>query len=311
MSAARAITIGAFDGVHRGHAALIEAARSAAGDDGQVVAVTFEPHPLRVLRGDQAPPQLSNLEQRTEWLQAAGADEVVTVQPTRDFLGQSPRSFLEWVVEQHKPSFIVEGPDFRFGYRRAGSNQTLREHEGTYGYRTIEVADVEGTLVDQATVRITSSLIRWLVRQGRVRDAGRLLGRAYELRGKVVPGDGRGRAQLGVSTANLDHGGLLLPADGIYAGVAKMAGGREYAAAVSIGTKPTFGEHPRVCEAHLIGYEPAADEYGWTMKLLITDWLRDQITYDAPGPLINQIHRDIERVKRESAHESVLLQHHD
>lgn len=298
MSVARAITIGVFDGVHLGHAELVRQARAAVGD-GRVTALCFEPHPLRVLRPGLAPRQLSSFEQRRLWLTEAGADEVVALAPTRELLGLSPESFLEGLMAEHAPDVIVEGPDFRFGRNRAGSVQTLAALE-TLGYRSVIVDDVLATISDQSSVRVTSSLIRWLVRHGRVRDSALLLGRPYELIGTVVAGDGRGADELGVATANLDCGSYLLPADGIYSGAAVRDDGHAYPAAVSIGTKPTFGENPRVCEAHLIGYEGDFDDYGWTIRLEIHDWLRDQISYSRVSLLIEQIHRDIERVRQAS-----------
>lgn len=299
MSGARAIAIGAFDGVHLGHAGLIRAARSAVGGSGRVTALAFEPHPLRVLRPRQAPAQLSSFRQRRDWLLEAGADEVTALEPTAELLGRSPQSFLEWVTARHAPEVIVEGSDFRFGCDRSGSVATLKRHERLLGYRAVVIDDVEAVLCDQSVVRVTSSLIRWLVRRGRVRDAAILLGRTHELAGEVVPGDGRGSNAIGVPTANLDHGVYLLPADGIYAGVATGPDGGTYPAAISVGTKPTFGEHPRVCEAHLVDYEGPTGLYGWTMTLQFHDWLRDQITYDTVERLIEQIHRDIARVKEQ------------
>jgi riboflavin kinase/FMN adenylyltransferase len=301
MSAPTAISIGAFDGVHLGHASLVRTARSAVGDEGRVVVLAFEPHPLRTIRPGHAPAQLSNFSQRRRWLRDAGADEVVALEPTIDLLSRSPREFLDRVCREHSPEVIVEGPDFRFGRGRSGSVETLRQHERTYGYRTIVIDDVTTALSDHTLVRVASSLARWLVRHGRVRDALALLGRPYELECKVVPGDGRGAAALGVATANLDHGAYLLPADGIYLGAGTDPDGATFPAAVSVGTKPTFGEHPRVCEAHLLGFDGRAGEYGWTITLEIHDWLRDQIAYASAELLIEQIHRDIARVKRASS----------
>ena len=300
MSGGRAITIGAFDGVHLGHAELVRQARAAVaagvGEAGRVTVLSFDPHPLRVLQPDAAPPQLSTFRQRSHWLKQVGADEVIALEPTQELLGRSPESFLQWLVDEYAPQFIVEGGDFRFGHRRAGSVETLREHEAAMGYRTIVVDEVHGTLTDKTTARITSSLVRWLVRHGRVRDAALMLGHPYVVCGPVNSGDGRGGAELGIPTANLGVCPVLLPADGIYAGRALAHDGRRYPAAVSIGTKPTFGENPRVCEAHLIGYDPPTDEYGWTMRLELHDWLRDQIAFDSVERLVEQIRRDVERV---------------
>jgi riboflavin kinase/FMN adenylyltransferase len=300
MSGPRAITIGAFDGVHLGHQALVRAARSEVGEAGRVVALAFEPHPLRVIRPRDIPAQLSSFTQRRRWLEAAGADEVVALEPTRELLNRSPRDFLDWLHREHAPDVIVEGPDFRFGRDRAGDVGTLRELERDFGYRTVVVENVMAALSDLSVVRAASSMIRWLVRHGRVRDAGHLLGRSYRLECEVVSGDGRGASELGVATANLDHGTYLLPADGIYAGVATDPDGASFAAAISVGTKPTYGENPRVCEAHLVDFSGRDGEYGWTIRLEFNDWLRDQIAFASTGLLIEQIHRDIARVKLEA-----------
>jgi riboflavin kinase/FMN adenylyltransferase len=300
MGTARAITIGAFDGVHLGHASLLAAARRVVGADGEVVAMTFDPHPQSVLRPGAEPARLSTARQRTAWLEHAGADRVLIVEPTTELLAQSPEAFLQRLHDEHRPTHIVEGCDFRFGHRRGGDVATLRANEQRLGYTTVIVDDVQAALTDGSLVRVKSSLVRWLVGHGRVRDAARLLGRPYQLDGTVVGGDSRGGSELGVATANLDADEQLLPADGIYVGAAKAPDGVDYPAAISIGNKPTFGppfgENPRVCEAHLIGYRPTTDEYGWTLRLTIDDWLRDQIAFETVEQLVAQIHRDIAQV---------------
>lgn len=315
MSSSTAVTIGTFDGVHLGHAALVRAARDAVGDGGRVVALCFDPHPLSLLRSAAEPARLSTFRQRSHWLRDAGADDVIALEPTDQLLGQSPRSFLEWVVGEYGCTEIVEGPDFRFGRDRTGSFDTLQELAATLGYRAIEVGDVSGTLTDGTVVRVSSSIVRWLVNAGRVRDAARLLGHPHVVCGPVVRGDGRGGADLGIPTANLDPC-QALPADGIYIGRALGPDGRRYPAAVSVGTKPTFGENPRVCEAHLIGHDPQTDEYGWTLRLEFHDWLRDQIAFDGIEHLVEQMHRDVARVReafgaldRDDNHEHTNLRH--
>lgn len=292
MAQPTAITIGNFDGVHLGHAKLVQTSRALVGKTGRVVALVFDPHPMTILRPDAVPTRLSTMAQRTTWLRTMGVDEVVTLTPTCDFLGQSPREFIEKITANFSPGFIVEGPDFHFGKGRAGSVDTLHELEQSFGYQTHIVYPVEAALCDQSTVTVSSSVIRWLIQHGRVRDAGLLLGRPYELVSTVVSGDKRGRT-IGVPTINLANTGCLLPADGIYAGRANRAEGETYPAAISIGTKPTFGEHPRTCEAHLIGYHGPLDDYGWNVRLQFTDWLRDQLTYTSVEPLIDQLKRDI------------------
>ncbi len=293
----RAVIIGALDGVHLGHAGLVKAARAAVGAGGTVTAITFDPHPLSVLRPEAAPPRISTFGQRRHWLRAAGADEVEALEPTPALLAQEPRQFVEWLVASYAPQVIVEGHDFRFGRGRAGSVETLRQLEADFKYRTVVVDDVYAPLVDQTMVRVTSTLVRWMLERGRVRDAALLLGHPYVLCGEVIRGDGRGGAELGVPTANLAPGDQLFPADGIYAGRATGPGGERYPAAVSIGTKPTFGHHPRVCEAHLIGFAPRADEYGWKLKIEFHDWVRDQVTFASAGHLVEQLRRDIAAVQ--------------
>lgn len=293
MSESTAITIGSFDGVHRGHAALIHAARRAVGPGGRVVAMAFDPHPLCVLRPAAAPSRLSLFEQRRAWIGMEGGTDVVRIEPTPELLGLTPRQFLERVVRQHDAKFIVAGRDFGFGKGRGGDVRTLRDLENEYGYRTIVLDEVRLTLMDQSVVRAASSTIRWLVERGRMRDAAILLGRPYELRATVVSGEKRGR-DLGAPTANLDCGDLLLPADGIYAGWASTHSG-EFPAAISIGTKPTFGKRARACEAHLIGFRGPLDDYGWPVTLRIHHWLRDQLKYDDVDGLKQQIARDIDR----------------
>jgi len=294
MSHSVAVCIGSFDGVHRGHQAILRAAREALDGGGRVVAVTFDPHPGAVLRPALAPRRLTTIAQRTDCLRAAGADEVEVLEPTADLLGQTPEAFVASIKDRHRPRVIVEGPDFRFGRDRAGTVETLRSLEAAGGFRTLIIDPVEVALVDHHLVRVSSTMARRLIEDGRVRDAAALLGRPYELEGTVVPGDRRGR-DLGVPTANLDHRDYVLPADGIYAGAAVTPDGRRFPAAVSVGTKPTFGENPRVIEAHLVGFDGPVDEYGWTLRLALTGWIRDQIRYDDVTALRRQIDRDIAR----------------
>lgn len=299
MPPATAITIGNFDGVHLGHAALLQAARNAAGENGRVVALCLHPHPATILRPGKAPPRLSTFEQRQRWLGQAGADEVVEIRPTRDFLSQSPEDFIAAIARQFQPKFIIEGPDFRFGRSRAGSIDTLQQFEPAFQYQTRIVQPVEAALVDQSVVVVSSSMIRWLVSMGRVEDAARLLGRPYELVGTVVRGEQRGRS-IGTPTANLDAGDLLLPADGIYRGTA-LRDSREYPAAISVGTKPTFGNHhPRLCEAHLLDFHGGADDYNWPITIRFTHWLRDQLAFSSVDLLIDQLQRDVEQVRAQT-----------
>lgn len=299
-SAGVALTIGNFDGVHLGHAELLRRARAWAGErvaGGRVVAMVFDPHPLAVLRPEAEPARLSTFEQRSRWLAALGVDEVVRLDPAPQLLGLSPEEFIASIVARHTPVAIVEGPDFRFGRGRAGDVRRLAQLGQQHGFEAVIARHVEATLSDETIVPISSSLVRWLVSQGRAKDASLLLGRPYEVAGVVVRGDQRGRT-IGCPTANLSVT-QLLPSDGVYAGVGELPDGRVFPGAISVGTKPTFDGVERACEAHLVGWEgPLAEgspEYGWPLRLRIGAWIRDQVKYDGVDPLLEQIARDVRR----------------
>lgn len=297
MNRQTAVTIGNFDGVHLGHQALIRAARRKVGPDGRVVALSFDPNPAAVLAPGRVVERLSDFTRRTRWLIDAGADEVIALTPSREFLSQSPEQFVAGLVEQFTPSFIVEGPGFRFGKARAGSMETLQRLGTSQGFEAVTVDAVETVLSDHAIVTVSSTMIRWLLRHGRVRDAGKLLGRAYSVTGEVVPGEQRGR-EIGIPTANLDVGELMLPADGVYIGEAIRDDGTTFRAAISVGTKPTFENgNERACEAHLLDFEGPCGDYHWRMELFFHDWLRDQVAFAGLAPLVEQINRDIARVR--------------
>ncbi len=329
MSTPSVITIGNFDGVHAGHAALLRRAREIASGTTRVVAMTFDPHPLTVLRPEAAPARLTTFERKAALLRAAGADEIVRLMPDAATLGLTPEEFVERVVRDHPPVAFVEGVTFRFGHDRAGDMCTLAELGRKFGFTVEVVAAVEVTLSDMTVVPATSSLARWLVGQGRVRDAGAVLGRPYAIDGEVVPGERRGRV-MGFPTTNI-RTVCLVPGDGVYAGTAELEDGRRIAAAISVGTKPTFGDGERAVEAYLLEEEterPAAagelrdgktktglreggslaglPEYGWRITLEFAGWVRDQVRFASVEALVEQIGRDCERVReivgaRESA----------
>jgi riboflavin kinase/FMN adenylyltransferase len=292
-----AVTIGNFDGVHLGHQALVRAARRAVGPEGRVVVLSFEPHPASVLFPERKVERLSDWPRRQRWLTDAGADDIVAIQPTLEFLGQSPEGFVGSILDQYQPVAIIEGHDFRFGNALAGSMATLAQLGEVHGFRVVAVDTVHTMLSDHAVVPVSSTLVRWLVRHGRVRDAGRLLGRAYAVTGEVVPGAQRGR-EFGIPTANLDTHDLLLPADGVYIGEAVMETGDAFRAAISVGTKPTLiRTNERTCEAHLLEFDGEVGAYRWRLELFFHDWLRDQVAFAGLDPLIHQIERDVAQVR--------------
>ncbi|HEX8875897.1 MAG TPA: riboflavin biosynthesis protein RibF [Phycisphaerales bacterium] len=301
MTAPTAITIGNFDGVHIGHAALVARARERAGPSGRVLALAFDPHPLTKVAPAAAPARLTTFAQRAALLRELGADEVIRLQPSDAFLDTSPRAFIEQVVATYRPMAVVEGADFHFGKGRAGNVATLRELGASLGFAVDVVDGVGAAISDHTIVRASSTMVRWLLSHGRVTDAAHLLGRCYELQGTVERGDQRGRT-IGFPTANLHQPGdagdaLLLPADGVYACVARLPDGRRLPAAVNIGSRPTFQGSERRVEAHIIEPRTGAaaanlGEYGWSLALEFVAFVRDQVRFPGIEALRQQLERD-------------------
>ncbi len=295
MPGTTVLTIGNFDAVHLGHQALVSAARELAGKQGRVLVLAFDPHPASVLRPREAPPRLTTWPRREALLQAAGVDEVIRLEPSPALLGTSPEEFIASLAARFRPDVIVEGPDFRFGRRRAGDVEHLADLGRLHGFDAMIVPPVEAALDDLSLVTVSSSLVRWMLGHGRVRDAQRLLGRAYEVDGVVAPGEKRGR-RLGVPTANIAAQSML-PGDGVYFGEATDPDGRLFAAAINVGVKPTFGTHTRGCEVHLIDADIPANAYGWRCTVAFHGFLRGELRFDGPEAVAAQIHRDIGRAR--------------
>lgn len=289
------ITIGNFDGVHRGHQAMLERAHAIARQhDARVLALTFEPAPASVLRPGTEPPRLDRLNARIRRLKTAGADEVIVLEPTPELLGKTAAQFVAELVDQYRPVAFVEGPGFRFGRGRAGDMALLAELGRQYGFEAVTQPAVEVTLSDMFAAPVSSSLTRWLVGRGRVADAAICLARAFELTGPVVEGERRGR-RIGVPTANLAgeaYAGRIVPADGVYAGVAIVEPEEaSYPTAISVGTKPAFAGRELAVEAHLLDF--ADNLYGRTITLRFARWVRDQYAYPGVDALAAQLERDI------------------
>lgn len=298
------VTIGNFDGVHRGHATLLGRARALAGEGARVAALAFDPHPSRVLRPGSEPERLTTFEQRSALLREAGADEVRRLEPDRALLSLSPGAFLRYVVEEFEPGWLVEGSDFHFGRGRSGHAGELREIGRALGFAVEIVEPVEVVLSDHSIVTASSSLVRWLLRRGRVPDAAAVLGRAHEIVGRVVRGDRRGRT-IGFPTANLETG-QCVPGAGVYAGRATLPDGRVLPAAVHVGERPTIGDGIRRVEAHLLGLPTSAGrrawapieglpESGWVCRLSFEHRLRDSARFGSLERLAAQLSRDCAR----------------
>jgi riboflavin kinase/FMN adenylyltransferase len=285
-----AMTIGNFDGIHLGHRHILQTccARREQGASA-VVVVTFEPHPFTVLRPKAVAPRLTTPAMKQELIAGVGADFYVILPPEPGVLNLTAEDFWGILRDDVRPSHLIEGADFTFGKNRGGDVGKLAEWSAGSAVQFELTEPMTAALLDLKLVRVSSSLIRWLLAHGRVRDAAICLGRPYILRGEVVQGFQRGRT-IGVPTANLRCTDQLIPADGVYAGRCRVDG-VSYPAAVSIGDMPTFKENVHQIEAHLLGFE--GDIYGRTLDLELIDWLRDQVKYSSMEALKEQIGRDV------------------
>ena len=292
-----AVTIGAYDGVHLGHRALLAdlVARARAAGLSPVV-VTFDRHPASVVRPESAPPLLTDLDQKLELLAECGIERTLVVPFDRARADESAEDFVRAVlVETLEAKLVIVGEDFHFGHRRRGNVALLRELGQEHGF---EVVGVRLTGEDLAPV--SSTRIRSLVAAGDVVDAAALLGRPHEVRGPVVHGDGRGASELGFPTANLEVStDIALPADGIYAGYYRRPDGTGYLAAISVGRRPTFYDPASasvLVEAYLLHFE--GDLYGELGRVSFVRRLRDERQFDSVDALIAQMHDDVADTER-------------
>lgn len=293
---ASVLTIGNFDGVHCGHRQILAQAGLFAADQRVPVAVlTFEPHPLAVVGPRQAPPRLTPPEERYTLLRQAGADIVAVADSTPALLGLTPEAFIDQVViPRFHPTHVVEGASFGFGRGRKGTTDTLRDLGRSHGFEVFIVEPVRMQVEHNETVLVSSSLIRALLRAGRVDRAALCLGRAFTLIGVVGRGAQRG-VHLGFPTANLDVADQLIPGDGVYSGEAHVSSG-SYPAAISIGPAPTFDGGISRVEAHLLGF--SGDLYEQPLRLDFHRPLRGQKKFASREELIQQIAADVEQVRR-------------
>jgi riboflavin kinase / FMN adenylyltransferase len=294
---APAVAIGNFDGVHRGHQALVAAARTEADTRAAAAGVlTFDPHPARFFAPQLAPPLLLPLARRLELLGEAGAEFVVVERFDAELAAMLPEAFVDEVlVGALQVGHVVVGWDFSFGRKRAGTATMLAEMGRARGFGVTVVAPVSAE-----GMHCSSTKIREFLLEGRIEGATLLLGRPPEITGPVVRGAGRGRG-LGFATANLaPEGEDLAFRTGIYAARAVLLdSGEVYGAAVSIGTNPTFqsgARAPLTVEAHLLDH-PGGDLYGVRMRLLFVTRLRDERRFDTVEELIAQIGRDVGRTR--------------
>ncbi|MCA9278560.1 MAG: adenylyltransferase/cytidyltransferase family protein [Phycisphaeraceae bacterium] len=320
------LTIGTFDGVHLGHVELLKVAKAKADRTGsktgqtvRTVALAFDPHPGATLAPGNEPARLTTFQHRSSLLRKAGADEVVQLKPTPALLSLTPVEFVHRILLPYNPVYIVEGSDFHFGKGRAGNVDVLKDlgmsQPPSSQFDVEVVPPVPTVLNDHTIVRASSTIARWLLTNGRVDDAARVLGRWHEVEGIVEKGDQRGRT-IGFPTANITTT-CMVPADGVYAAIAQIpqpgqtalddANQRFVAAAVSIGHKPTFGNSSFAVEAHILDDRnqhgtsqiiAALPPYGWNMRLRFVAWVREQIRYDSLDPLLEQMQRDCTNIQQ-------------
>jgi riboflavin kinase/FMN adenylyltransferase len=286
-----AVAIGNFDGVHRGHVAIVKRLlERAKAVRGPAIVFTFDPHPVRLLRPDQCPPPLTWTERKAELLKANGVDWIVAYPTDEALLNLSAQEFFDKIVlSALDAKAMVEGPNFYFGHNREGTIGRLQELTAAAGI-TLDVVppvEVDGELA-------SSSRVRQLVAAGDLAAANRLLSQPYRIRGIVTHGAGRG-AKIGFPTANLAGIDTLLPAPGVYAGRA-WVGGERWPAAINLGTSPTFGDQSIRVEVHLIGDDESL--YGQPMEVDFLARLRDIRPFPSVDALVEQLRSDVAEAKR-------------
>jgi riboflavin kinase/FMN adenylyltransferase len=285
------LALGNFDGLHRGHTKIIERVRRVATERAATsIAMTFDPHPPRVVRPDKAPPLLMTKGQRLEALERAGLDGVAVVRFTPELSRWDPEMFVRAVlVEWLHVAEVWVGANFLFGHDRAGNFSLLRALGARYGFRAEKIDPVR-----YKDFVVSSTRIRRLIGEGRVDEAGALLGHPYTIEGLVEQGDQRGR-QIGFPTANLATENELLPPHGVYATMVRLDG-VIYPAVTNVGVRPTFGGDPRtVVETHLI--DMTRDLYGQQLRLGFILRLRDERRFEHVDQLTAQIAADVRKAR--------------
>ena len=289
-----AVVIGNFDGVHLGHRRVLARARELAdARDLQLVAVTFDPHPMAVLRPEHAPTMLTTIERRAELLADTGVDAVLALPFDASVAAWTPAEFVGRVlVDALHAAAVVVGANFRFGSRAAGDVQTLHEQGREHDF----VA--EGIALDAGPMVWSSTYVRTCLAAGDVAGAAEALGHPYAVRGIVVKGDQRGR-ELGYPTANVPTGGLVAaPADGVYAGrLRRLDTGEVFDAAISVGTNPTFhGQRHRRIESYVLD-RTDLELYGVEVEVSFVDRLRGMEAFDSVEALQVQMADDVRRAR--------------
>ena len=287
------ITIGAYDGVHRGHQAVITQVRNEAARLGcRSVVVTFDRHPASVVRPESAPKLLTDIEQKMAALAATGVDATFVVLFDANAAQEDPAEFVRRVlVETLRAQLIVVGEDFHFGHKRRGNVALLRELGQKHDFEVVPVQLIARP--DGVAEPVSSTSIRRALAGGQVEVAANLLGRPFSVSGVVVHGDKRGRT-IGFPTANIEvPNAMCLPADGVYSGIIKRADGSSHVCAINLGRRPTFFEHAdhSLLEAHLLDFD--ADLYGERVSVTFEHFLRSERKFEGLESIKTQLQLDV------------------
>jgi riboflavin kinase/FMN adenylyltransferase len=286
------VTIGTFDGVHRGHRRIIEQVLQAAADvGGESVIITFHPHPRMVVAGGQKSPSLlTTLEERIELLSSLGVDHLVVIPFTPEFSEMEAEQYLsEFLVRRFHPHTLIVGFDHRFGRGRRGDYRLLERLSVGHGYRVMEI---DAQVLNE--VKVSSTRIRNALLEGKAAEAAELLGYPYTFSGRVVPGDRRGRT-IGFPTANLETGPdwKLMPGDGVYAVKATLGddeGDHEFKGMMNIGTRPTVDGSRRATEVHLFDFD--REIYGRLLRVGVVERIRDEMRFSGLDALRSRLEED-------------------
>ena len=287
------VTIGAYDGVHHGHQAVIEQVKTTAERLGcRSVVITFDKHPASVVRPESAPKLLTDIDQKLELLQQTGIDATLVVKFNKERSSEDPAAFVQRVlVDALHAQVIVVGEDFHFGFRRSGNVAMLRELGKQFDFEVVPVKLIQRP--DEVEEPVSSTSIRRALAGGQVEVATNLLGRPFEARGVVVSGDKRGRT-LGFPTANVEvPSAMCLPADGVYAGHFTREDGAVHACAINLGRRPTFFEHAdhSLLEAHLLDFD--GDLYGEHVRVTFEHFLRSERKFEGLEAIKTQLQLDV------------------
>ncbi|KPJ77272.1 MAG: riboflavin biosynthesis protein RibF [Deltaproteobacteria bacterium SG8_13] len=284
------ITIGNFDGVHLGHQALFkEVIRKSKEIDGTSVAMTFEPHPMQVLKKNYQPPLITLLEQKIELIGLTGIDVLVCVPFTRQFAALTPREFVEDVlIRRIGMAAIIVGRDYSFGRHREGNVRLLRTFAEIFDFELVLADWIQHA--EAGTGRISSTKIRELVMDGMVDEVRPMLGRFYQIRGLVASGRNRGGRLLGFPTANLNLQDELCPKNGVYA-VTVEWNGQTYDGVANIGWSPTFDDQVFTVEAHILDFDE--NIYGQQIRVNFIKRIRDELKFSSVEELADQIQKDV------------------